>query len=60
VFGDVPALVAKHGPEAVAAGLSAALETILTLLGRLIGDDLVARLVEPDTKAEMRADEVSR
>ncbi len=60
VFGDVPALVEKHGPEAVAAGLAAALESIFTLLGRLIGDDLVARLVEPDTMAKMHAYEESR
>jgi hypothetical protein len=60
LFGDIPALVEKHGSEAVAAGLAAALESIFTLLGRLIGDDLVARLVEPDTMAKMHADEESR
>ena len=42
----VPDAVRTYGAPAVARGLEAALETLLELLGRLIGDDMVARLVE--------------
>ena len=50
----VTAAVQAHGAPAVAAALEAVLETLLDLLGRLIGDDMVARLVEqsaPDRNA---------
>ena len=40
------AIVEAYGAPAVAAGLEAMLEKLLGLLGRLIGDDMVARLVE--------------
>src|ERR1700737_3310577 len=39
-------LIQAHGATAVAAGLEAVLETLLGLLGRLIGNDMVAQLVE--------------
>ena len=39
-------LVQTHGAPAVAAGLEAVLERLLGVLGRLIGNDMVARLVE--------------
>lgn len=39
------AIVEAYGAPAVAAGLEAVLERLLGLLGRLIGDDMVARLV---------------
>lgn len=37
-----------HGPDAVAAGLTSALVELFELLGRLIGEDMTARLVDPD------------
>ena len=43
---DVTALARAHGGPAVAAGLEALLESVIGLLGRLIGPDVVARLVE--------------
>lgn len=39
------AMVSVHGEASVIAALDALLETWLTLLGRLIGDDMAARLV---------------
>ena len=42
----VPECVRKHGAAATAAGLEMLLVTLLALLGRLIGDDMVMRLVE--------------
>lgn len=47
VLGGIDALVETHGDSAVVAGLEAMLETLFGLLGRLIGDDMVPRLVEP-------------
>lgn len=38
--------IEAHGTPAVVAGLDALLEALLALLGRLIGTDMVARLVE--------------
>ena len=38
--------VQKHGAAATADGLTSLLVTLLELLGRLIGDDMVMRLVE--------------
>ena len=60
VFNEVAELIEKHGSVAVAAGLAAVLDCIFTLLGRLIGDELVAQLVERDTVATERAAEESR
>jgi hypothetical protein len=42
----VTAMVQAHGAPEVAAALEAVLETLLDLLGRLIGEDMVVRLVE--------------
>jgi hypothetical protein len=46
MLGGIPELVETHGAPAVAAGLEAMLSTIFGLLGRLIGDDMVPRLIE--------------
>lgn len=48
-LGGVPGIVQAHGAPAVAAGLEAVLETLLGLLGRLIGDDVMTQLVERST-----------
>lgn len=53
----VPAIVQAHGAPAVVAGLEAVLETLLSLLGRLIGVDMVARLVEQSAPIETHDDE---
>lgn len=57
LLGGVPELVQAHGARAVAAGLEAALEGVLGLLARLIGDDLVPRLVEQNSPAAPHRDE---
>jgi hypothetical protein len=47
--GDDPvttAAVQTHGVEKVAAGLVALVETLIELLGRIIGDEMAVRLVE--------------
>jgi hypothetical protein len=49
ILGDVRPIIQTHGAPAVAAALGAALETMFSLLGRLIGDDMVARLVDRST-----------
>jgi hypothetical protein len=41
-----------HGAAAAAAGLEAALETLVGLLGRLIGEDMAAQLIEASTTSE--------
>lgn len=46
VLGNLPGLVAAHGASAVDAALFETLETLLGLLGRLVGEDMVARLVD--------------
>jgi hypothetical protein len=48
----VRGLVQVHGVSAIAAGLEALLETLLGLLGRLIGDDMAAQLVEQNATNE--------
>ena len=53
----VPDIVEAHGAPAVAAALEAVLETLLGLLGRLVGDDMVAQLVEHITPIETKVDE---
>ena len=53
----VPGIVEAHGAPAVAAALEAVLETLLGLLGRLIGDDMMAQLVEHITPIETKVDE---
>jgi hypothetical protein len=53
----VAELVAAHDAAAVTAALEAVLETLLGLLGRLIGNDMVPRLVEQDGPVETQDDE---
>ena len=48
----ITGIVQVHGVPAVAAGLEAVLETLLGLLGRLIGDDMAAQLVEQNSTNE--------
>jgi hypothetical protein len=50
-------LIQAHGAPAVVAGLEAVLETLLGLLGRLIGHDMVARLVEQSAPIGTHDDE---
>ena len=45
-LGGIPGLVESHGSAAVTAGLETMLSTMFGLLGRLIGDDMVPRLIE--------------
>jgi hypothetical protein len=45
-LGGIPELVQQHGDPAVIEGLEAILETMLSVLGGLIGLDMVARLIE--------------
>jgi hypothetical protein len=51
VLGGIPELVQSHGAAPVAAALTASLDSVFILLGRLIGDDMVARLVERESPA---------
>jgi hypothetical protein len=53
----VTALVQAHGAPLAAAALEALLETLLALLGRLIGNDMVPRLVELDEPVGTQDDE---
>ena len=48
----VTGTIQVHGAAAVAAALIAVLETLLGLLGRLIGDDMATQLVEQNTTGE--------
>lgn len=48
VFDGVARLTEENGSPKVAAALEAVLDSMFTALGRLIGEDLVARLVERD------------
>ena len=50
--GGIPALVQQHGDPAVIKGLEAILETMFSVLGGLIGLDMVARLIERDPTAD--------
>lgn len=47
-LGGVPELVQRHGGLAVIMGLEAILDTMFSVLGGLIGLDMVIRLVERD------------
>ena len=49
--------VQAHGAAAVTAGLEAVLEMLLGLLGRLIGNDMVAQLVEQSAPGGTQDDE---
>lgn len=46
-LGGLAASVGAHGTDATAAGLEATLTAALRLLGRLIGDDVATRLLDP-------------
>lgn len=48
VFDDIAGNIEEQGSSVVAAALETVLESMFTSLGRLIGEDLVARLVERD------------
>jgi hypothetical protein len=50
-------LIQANGASAVGAGLEVVLETLLGLLGRLIGHDMVARLVEQSAPIGTHDDE---
>ena len=45
-LGGLPGIVEAHGSATVTAAIEAMLEKLFGLLGRLIGDDMVERLVE--------------
>ncbi len=47
-LGGIPELVRQHGDAAVIKGLEAIVETMFSVLGGLIGLDMVARLIERD------------
>ena len=47
-LGGVPELVHRHGGLAVIIGLEAILDTMFSVLGGLIGLDMVSRLIERD------------
>jgi hypothetical protein len=53
----VTELEQAHGAPLAAAALEAVLETLLALLGRLIGNDMVPRLVELDEPVGTQDDE---
>lgn len=48
IFQGLEASVRTHGAEAVAVGLTSSLAELFELLGRLVGEDMTARLVDPD------------
>jgi hypothetical protein len=54
ILGGLDDLVAQHGSENVDAALESMLTTMLGLLGRLIGDDMVPRLLEPMARVETK------
>ena len=56
VLGGLEAMIEEHGAPAVDAGLECMLATMLGLLGRLIGDDMVPRLLEYPTAGQMYDD----
>ncbi len=57
ILGNLQALIDTHGALAVAAALEGAMASLFSLLGRLIGDDMVARLVERDANDATRDSE---
>jgi hypothetical protein len=57
-LGGITAIVAVHGDPALTAGIEAMLETLFVLLGRLIGDDMVPRLVEQSAIATQDDEDV--
>lgn len=57
MLGDLSTIIQTHGAPAVAAGLEAALESMVELLRRLIGIDVVARLLASPIAVETLEDE---
>ena len=53
----VPEMILSHGAPKVAAALETVLEELLGVLGRLLGDDMVTRLVEQTSTADKNDDE---
>ena len=53
----VPEMIRTGGAAAAAAALESLLLTLLGLLGRLVGDDMVVRLVEPGVRDEPLGDD---
>ncbi|HUG27993.1 MAG TPA: hypothetical protein VMK53_06810 [Gemmatimonadales bacterium] len=62
-FGDdeaaLRAAVRKHGAEAVAAGMVAVLRAMITLLGRIMGDDMAVHLVEQNCSPRHQGERAS-
>ena len=56
-LGGVAVMVQRHSEQAVARGLEAALEAMLELLGKLIGIDMVASLVDRSEPGETQDEE---
>lgn len=59
---DEPAIrmaVRKHGADAVAAGLVAVLRAMITLLGRIMGDDMAVHLVEQNCSPSHQGERAS-
>jgi chaperonin GroEL (HSP60 family) len=56
-LGGVMEAAQAHGAKAVTEALEAVLETLLGLLGRLIGNDMVSRLVEQNGPVGTHDDE---
>ena len=57
VLDGVEGAVEAHGAPAVTAALESVLVTLLSLLGRLVGDDMAARLVEQIILAHSGSDD---
>jgi hypothetical protein len=56
-LGGMTQIAATHSEAAISAALEAMLETLFGLLGRLIGNDMVPRLVEQGAHAGTHDDE---
>lgn len=59
-LGGLPGIVEAHGSATVTAAIEAMLEKLFGLLGRLIGDDMVERLVERSSPSGTRDAEEGR
>lgn len=62
-FGDdepaIRAAVRKHGADAVATGLVAVLRAMITLLGRIMGEEMAVHLVEQNCTPSHQAERAS-
>ncbi len=59
---DEPAIraaVRKHGADAVATGIVAVLRAMITLLGRIMGDDMAVHLVEQNCSPNLPGERAS-